>query len=232
MTPSASSARARPKASPTCLVLARPPAPGAERLVDVSPGGGDEAAAPQRRARAPSARPSRAAPRLPDVEDSHRVVDPAELEQRLDVVGASTRGGRLAPPECARRLSAWPSQSRRAASPLQSATSPRTARCKGGWSPNCSSGELEGSLRRLPRELELAAMDGDPRDGKKVLRHLEPVLDRDVVRARGVVGRELPAPAQSSTHARYQSARAPRLVALAATLVRALQQMAPRPRRS
>ena len=46
----------------------------------------------------------------------------------------------------------------------------------------------------LAGELELTAMDGDDRDGKVVLRHLESVLDRDVVRAGGVLRRELPAP--------------------------------------
>ena len=46
----------------------------------------------------------------------------------------------------------------------------------------------------LARELELAAMDGNHSDRKVVLRHLEPVLDRDVVGAGGVRGRERPAP--------------------------------------
>src|SRR4029453_3631633 len=37
--------------------------------------------------------------RLPAVEDSHRVVRPIELEQRLDVVGSPPTPARLAPPE-------------------------------------------------------------------------------------------------------------------------------------
>ena len=65
--------------------------------------------------------------------------------------------------------------------------------------------ERQGPLRLLAGELELAAMDGDPRDREVVLRHLDPVLDADLARAGGAVRRELPAPASSSTHASDQS---------------------------
>ena len=52
-------------------------------------------------------------------------------------------------------------------------------------------------------------MDGDDRDRKVILRHLEPVLDRDVVRAgRRARPRAPSGPAQNSTQARPQSARA------------------------
>ena len=83
----------------------------------------------------------------------------------LDVVGAST-SGRSARPSRAPRPAGRPCRATRApsaASPLQSATSPRTARCCGGWSAELLLGQLERSLRVLARELELAAMDGDRR---------------------------------------------------------------------
>ena len=86
-------------------------------------------------------------------------------------------------------------------------------------------GQLEGSFRMLAGELELAAMDGDERDGKVVLRHLEPVLDRDVVGASGVRGRERPAPfPELDPGEAPERAGAARLVALAPLPVLALEQ--------
>ena len=60
--------------------------------------------------------------------------------------------------------------------------------------PDLLLAELQGSLRLLPRELELPAMRGDPRARDVVLISLDPVLDADVAGARGVLRRELPAP--------------------------------------
>ena len=211
---------------------ARPPARRREAACSTSPcGGGDEAAAARHVREHPLAADPRRV-RLPGVEDPHGVVDPAELEQRLDVVGAPPADARLAPAE--RRglpVGLVEPLGGRGASPLQSATSPRTAMCCGGWSAELLLGQLEGPLRVRAGELELAAMDGDDRDRKVVLRHLEPVLDRDVVCARGVVGRELPAPGPELDPGEApERARAPRLVALAPLLVLALEQARePRP---
>ena len=52
--------------------------------------------------------------------------------------------------------------------------------------PNCSSRQLQSPLRMLTGQLELAAMNGDHGDRKVILRHLEAVLDRDVVGGCGV----------------------------------------------
>ena len=74
-------------------------------------------------------------------------------------------------------------------------------------------------------------MDGDDRDRKVVLRHLEPVLDRDVVGAGGVLGRELPAPGPELDPGEApERAGAPRLVRARATLgARARATREPRP---
>ena len=86
---------------------ARPPARGAMRRESTSP----SAAATRPRQRVTCAsthsRPSRAASASQTSRSSHRVVDPAELEQRLDVVGRPPADARLAPPErraCRSRL--------------------------------------------------------------------------------------------------------------------------------
>ena len=96
--PSASSARARPNGSPTSscrrdrlLAAARRPRRPRLRRSD------ETAAARHVREHPLAAEPRRI--RLPAVEDSHRVVDPAELEQRLYVVGGPRARVRLAPPE-------------------------------------------------------------------------------------------------------------------------------------
>ena len=51
--------------------------------------------------------------RLPHVEDAHRVVDPAELEQQLDVVGGPPAHARLAPAELGACRSAFASHVQR-----------------------------------------------------------------------------------------------------------------------
>ena len=86
-------------------------------------------------------------------------------------------------------------------------------------------GELEGTRGVLARELESPAVDGDERDREVVLRHLEPVLDRDVVGRRSVVGRERPAPVPELDPGETpERPRAPRLVALAPLVVLVLEQ--------
>ena len=65
--------------------------------------------------------------------------------------------------------------------------------CCGGWRPNCSSASASARSEWPPRQVELATMNGDERDREVVLRHLEPVLERDVERAGGELGRERPA---------------------------------------
>ena len=71
--------------------------------IDVSAGGGDEAAAPRDMREHPlAAEPRRV--RLPGVDDAHCLVDPAELEQRLDVVGGPrAMAGSNHPSSCAAR---------------------------------------------------------------------------------------------------------------------------------
>ena len=84
--------------------------------------------------------------------------------------------------------------------------------------------QLEGSFRMLAGELELAAMDGNECDRKVVLRHLESVLDRDVVGASGVIGCKRPAPGPELDPGEApERAGAPRLVALAPLPVLALE---------
>ena len=140
-TPSASSARARPKGSPTRLVLRRPPARGASSARSTSP----RAAATRPRQRVTCAsthsRPTRVASASQASRSSHRVVELGRARAAARRGRASTSGGSArpnrAPPPGGRR-----SASHSAAadgSPLQSATSPRTAMCCGGWKPNCSS---------------------------------------------------------------------------------------------
>jgi hypothetical protein len=48
--------------------------------------------------------------------------------------------------------------------------------------------QLECPRRRVPREVELAAMDGDPGDREMVLGYLDSVLKRDVARSSGMFG--------------------------------------------
>ena len=113
-------------------------------------------------------------------------------------------------------------------SPSDSATSPMTARCCGGCEPELFLGQGEGTLRMLAGKLELAPMDGDDRDRQVVLRHLEAVLDRDVVVAAAACSAaSCQRPAQNSTQARpHEGAGASRLVPLAPLPVLALEQRA------
>src|SRR5829696_4765202 len=76
----------------------------------------------------------------------------------------------------------------------------------------------------IARELELAPVDSDDRDRKVVLRHLQAVLDRDVVRASGVFGRNCPAPGpELEPREAPERASAPGLVAVAPFRMLALE---------
>ena len=86
-------------------------------------------------------------------------------------------------------------------------------------------GQRERPLGMLAGEFELPAMDRDERDGQVVLRHLEAVLDRDLVRALGVLGRAVPV-ARPELHPREtpERAGAARLVAVTPLATLALEQ--------
>ena len=64
--------------------------------------------------------------------------------------------------------------------------------------PEVLLGEVECPHGRLPREVELATMNGDQSSGEMVLGYLDSVLKRDVARSSGMLGGKLPAPASSS----------------------------------
>ena len=133
---------------------------------------------------------------FPRVEDFHRLVDPAELEQR-------TRRSRRSMGDWRARTTRAPA---RASAPRQSHSAPRRS------VPTPQSGQPDdrevigrmksraaaprGSSARvdsLPREVELAAMDSDPGNREMVLGYLDSVLKRDVARPSGMLGGELPA---------------------------------------
>ena len=85
--------------------------------------------------------------------------------------------------------------------------------------------EVETSFRVLSGEVELSSVDGDDRTRQMVLRHLEPVLDRDVAGASRVFGGNIPASSPELDPGETpECAGAPRLVALAPLLVLALEQ--------
>ena len=87
--------------------------------------------------------------------------------------------------------------------------------------------ELERQFGMLARQLELAPMDGDDRDREEVLRHFEPILDRDVAGTCGVLGAECPASGPELNPGETpERAGAPRLVALAPLFVLAHEQRA------
>src|SRR6266576_3774776 len=163
------------------------------RLVDLSAGGCDLAPTPQDVNEDPL---SSKAPRagFPRVEYFHRLVDPTELEQRLDVVVGPGSIGGVQPPELqrARVRTPEPLGAGRSISTPQS-DQPDDREVVGRMKSELLLGELECPRRRLPREVELAAMDGDPGDREMVLGYLDSVLKRDVARPSGMLGGELPA---------------------------------------
>ena len=85
--------------------------------------------------------------------------------------------------------------------------------------------EVETSFRVLPGQVELSSVDGDDRTRQMVLRHLEPILDRDVAGKGRVFGRNFPASSPELDPAETpERACAPRLVALAPLVVLLLEQ--------
>src|SRR6185437_1347936 len=194
-------------------------------LVDASAGRGDETPAARYVRQHPfSAEPGRI--RLPDIEQPPGVVGPAELEQRRVVVGGPPAEARLAPAERPRALFRLlePADGRRRIS-LPELDAPQDGRVLGRVESELLLGQREGSLRMLTRELQLTSVNGDHRDRKVVLGHLEPVLDGDVVRGGGVSSRELPAsrPELDPREAPERTG-APRLVAISPFPVVALEQ--------
>ena len=160
--------------------------------------GCDLAATAQSRARGPSARPRRLASASHASRTSHRLVDAAELEQRLDVVVGPRAIGRLEPPELqrARVRSAEPLGAGRSVSTPQS-DQPDDGEVIGRMKSEVRPRQGRVPASSLPREVELAAMDGDPGDREMVLGYLDSVLERDVARAGGMLGGELPAPGRA-----------------------------------
>src|SRR5439155_6027443 len=156
------------------------------------------------------------------------VVGPAELEEQLDVVAAPPTNARFSPSQRGGllvRLGEPLASCRRVSAGQRDESQDRHVLRR--VERELLSSQLECSLRMLPGELELASMDGNQRDRKVVLRHLEPVLDRDVVGSGGVVGGNLPAsgpeldPGQAP-----ERAGAAWLVALAPFLMLALEEVA------
>ena len=207
--PSASSARALAERIADVLVLRDRLLQEGGGLIDAPLGGGDETAASRHVREHPLAADPRRV-RLPGVEDAHRVVDPAELEEQLDVVGAPPADARLAPPE-RRGLPvglAEPLRGRgRVSAPERD--EPQDRHVLRRVERELLFGQLEGSFRVLAGELELAAMDGDRarwEGGPAAPRA------RTGSRCRGrcaaCAAASAQRPAQNSTQARPQSARA------------------------
>ncbi len=142
--------------------------------------------------------------------------------------GRRSTSGRSARPSRAQRLARRPSSSNSQAAARVAAPErdePENGDVLGRVERELLLAELEGSLRMGARELELAAMDGDDGDRKVILRHLEPVLDRDVVGADSVLGRERPASRPELDPGETpERAGAPRLVALEPLSILALEQ--------
>src|SRR6185295_1726004 len=151
-----------------------------DRLVDVSPGCGDLApAAHDVRENSWISLPCGVG--LPPVKGFHRLVDPAELEQRFGVVVGPRAVASPEPPELERARMC-------PAEPLGAGGSvaapgrhqPDDGQVIGRMETEVLLRELECPHRRLSRQVELTAMDRDPREGEMVLGYLEPVLDCDV----------------------------------------------------
>ena len=94
-----------------------------------------------------------------------------------------------------------------------------------GCPPELLVSQVETPFRVLPGQVELSSMDGDDRTRQMVLRHLEPVLDRDVAGASRVLGPERPTSGPELDPGETpERAGAPRLVPLAPLFVLALEQ--------
>src|SRR5262245_10318850 len=166
--------------------------------------------------------------RLPCVEDVYRLIDAIELEQRLDLIRDPPTLARLAPPES---LGYSGSLREPVGGCVWSATLPcsdaQDAKMHGRVKPKLLLPQLQGSLRVCARNLELPSMDSNRSDRKMHPRHLEPVLDLDLVRAFGVVGCELPAAAPQLDPCKpVKRICCQKLVSLAPQVVFALEQRA------
>ena len=205
-TPSASSARARPNGSPTASCCATACASRRERPRRRRRGRRRRDRGTASRARAPSRgrAASRPPPRRRGLAPRRR---PAELEQRLDVVGAP-------PAACSARPSRAPAARLGLGEPLAAPAADRRSRAR---RVRGSPGAWAGGARTAPRQLAALARECSrassswprwtaiDRDREVVLRHLEPVLDRDVVGAVGVARPRAP-----SARPRARPMRGPR----------------------
>src|ERR1051326_583634 len=163
---------------------------------------------------------------LPVIEDADRVVQPTELEQRLDMVRNPPPLGRLAPAEPGRRrLGLVEPRDRGVQIACLERDDSERSEVDGRMSPELLLPEAQSAFRVPPRDVELSTMRGDDRDGHVVPRHLESVLERDLERTRRVLGRELPAARpQLDVRELVQEARGRRLIAVLPRLVFALEQ--------
>ena len=195
---------------------------------DVAVGGGDEPAGSRYGGEHPLARNPRRVG-FPDVDEPGGVVRPTQLQEELGVVGCPPADARLAPrerrrqpfgllePLCSTRRISAPERDESQDCVVLRQTDMRGLRV----------GEPERPLGMPACELEVAAMDGDDGDRKVILRHLQPVLGRDVVRAAGVRSREIPAPREELDPGEApESPSGARLVPLAPLSVLALEQRA------
>ena len=154
---------------------------------------------------------------LPRIDDPTGLVHVAALEEQLGVVGGPPADARLAPAELrgpAVGLDKPVGGGGAIAAPERD--EPQDRQVLRRVEHELLLRELERSFRMCAGQLEPAAMHGNECDRKVILRHLEAVLDRDVVRVGGVRGRELPAPGPELDPGEApERAGAPRLVALA-----------------
>ena len=169
----------------------------------------DEAAAPRHVREYPVAGDPRRV-RLPDVEDAHRVVDATELEQQLDVVAGPPADARLAPAQ----LRGAPLGLLEPLQPQRTDLRSRARRARGppgaaaGGTADCSiassraRSECSRASSSWPRWTAMTAI------GRWSCGISSAVLDRDVVGVSRVSAASSQRPAQNSTHARPQSARA------------------------
>ena len=129
------------------------------------------------------------------------------VEQQLDVVGRSTSVC-SAHPSGRRCLLARPCRANRGladGSPLHRRRARGPPGAAGVCSPNCSSASSSARSECSRASSSWPRWSGDDRDGEMILRHLEPVLDRESRARCGVRGRELP-----SAQPRIRPTRDPR----------------------
>ena len=166
--------------------------------------------------------------RLPGIDDSNGVVDASVLEKQLGVVCRPPANTRLAPPELrgppVGLLEPVLGHGRISA---PAGDEPEDGHELHGVSPELLMSKVETQLRVLTGQVELSSMDGDDRTRQLILRHLEPVLDRNVAGASRVLGTELPTSSPELDPGETpERAGASRLVPLAPLLVLAFEQRA------